>query len=480
MLAQDPFLSIHKALTGEIIAWFCDSKRRNNVYLLAESLPASYPIEMHRNNVLASICCSSHRLGAQPHFYEDAISTQLAARFPPYRRVLAGLLVDNPGILELPTRTRFKKLIYEPWKTLQESHPQYIVTPPVIVLRWESEHKHGELFRSICEFSSSQHSPLLWIISIDGKVKFPIPNLLDPLRPFEYTRLPISYDGGLSDAALILHHRFSLLRQKYEEMFDRDEKWPSKRQMSHLASFILGTFESVDAIIDFVDCGDDGGPRVHLEAFLTYMVDSPSPSNEQPYCALDHFYTQMFSTIPLDLLSIANRVLSLMYYGVYFPLTPLKLACLLSIRKLIVLSALAYLSRWAVIRTEDRYGGSTLFRGFLEDPKRSGRFHIPNSDLVGPQASLHILSHSPNLIEILKPQAQWIQLDPKAYKEVDDLRNTVAYLFGDLDMASNLRYLECIVTRRIDFRFLSHTCDKMQPVNFVYFLWKLYEVSTLV
>jgi hypothetical protein len=39
----------------------------------------------------------------------DVIIGELAARYPPYRRVLAEKLIDNPGFLELPTRTRFKR-----------------------------------------------------------------------------------------------------------------------------------------------------------------------------------------------------------------------------------------------------------------------------------------------------------------------------------------------------------------------------------
>jgi hypothetical protein len=57
------------------------------------------------------------------------IAAGLAAYYPPFRRILTRELVDNPGILDLPARTRFKKLIHEPWKSLRESHPHYIATP---------------------------------------------------------------------------------------------------------------------------------------------------------------------------------------------------------------------------------------------------------------------------------------------------------------------------------------------------------------
>jgi hypothetical protein len=227
----------------------------------------------------------------------DIISL-LAARYPSYRRILAEKLIDNPGILKLPTRTRFKKLVHEPWKALQPTHPQYIAAPPVIVISWRSDYYDEELLYSICEFGSSQGSPPRWVISLDRNMKLPIRDLLHPLMLSAYTLVPVCHDKAQADAELILHHYFRNLRDRnYQVISHRDKKWPSDEQMSHLVRIVSGVPECIDAIIDFVNQADGGGPETHLETFLSYMVDSPSPSDERPYCALDHFYLRAFSNI---------------------------------------------------------------------------------------------------------------------------------------------------------------------------------------
>jgi hypothetical protein len=97
----NPCLSIYKDLTREIISWLCTSERKSNVYLIAEpqeiAEPRYPPYMMEiptRARVLATICCYADRLGAQPNFDLDAISGELAARYPAYRHVLTGLFQE--------------------------------------------------------------------------------------------------------------------------------------------------------------------------------------------------------------------------------------------------------------------------------------------------------------------------------------------------------------------------------------------------
>jgi hypothetical protein len=416
----------------------------------------------------------------------DDIIGQLAARYPPYRRVLTEKLIDNPRILELPTDTRFKKLIHEPWKALQESHPHYISAPPVIVISWDSDYEHAELLYSIFKFSSSPHSsPLLWIISLDRSVKLPIRDLLYPLLPFGYTSVPVCYDKGPSDAALTLRHEFkALCDRNYQEISDRHEKWPSDEQMSHLIRIVSGALESIEAITHFVDRADGGGPEAHLETFLSYMVDSPSPSDERPYCTLDHFYIRAFSNIPPHLLSIVNQILNIIYYSIDGePVSPLQIACLLSTEKDTVLRAHAYLSGWAVTTTEPWYRqAGDLFTEFLKDPTRSGQvaWHNRKSDPAVLEAFLHFLSYSSNLLEFLKSRVQTIPATPNAYIELDGLRHIVSRWFCVVDEASHRACLERVLVLHFDFRCLAYTSDAVWTWSFRLFLCSLYNVSALI
>ncbi|XP_006460551.1 hypothetical protein AGABI2DRAFT_117493 [Agaricus bisporus var. bisporus H97] len=309
--ASEPFLSIHKNLTREIISWLCDSKRRSNIHLIAEGqTQTENASENHRGNAFATICYDAHRFGLPlrdaPRLPPGIFSlcAALATHSPPYRRILTRILIEDPKVFKLSTRTRFKKLIYKPWKTLEISHPQYVAAPPVIVLRWhDPKFWDEELLSSIYEFAS----PLLWIISFSPEFKLPIQDLLDPFKCPRLTRLPVCYNDAPADTKLFLHHRFTILRQKHEEMFAEHEVWPSEEQMFHLTRMFMGSFDAIDVVIYFVDWEGEGGPNAHLEKFLAYMVDSPSPSDERPYCVLDHFYHQAYSAIPHDLDSIWDK-----------------------------------------------------------------------------------------------------------------------------------------------------------------------------
>jgi hypothetical protein len=470
-------LNIHKAITRELISWLCDSKRKSNVYLIVEPWISGLDALAHtRAAVFANICSDAQRFGQIIRFTDIySLIAGLAVFYPAYRRILARMLVDNPGIPGLPLRICIKKLIYEPWKALQESHPEYVIAPPVIFLRWDSRRQDEELFRSICEFDSlSYSSPLLWVISVKPKIKLPIQDLFDPLAPFRYTRLPICYNEAPADAALLLRVEFSTLRQKHKETFDDDELWPSEEQMSQLARIVSGVFEFVDVIIKFVDWRGDGGPRAHLETLLAYMVNSPSPSDEQPYRVLDHFYTRALSNIPPDVLSVLKKAFGIVRCLDKY-LDPVELVCLLSVGND---TFLPHLQRLATIGAHEWYDicSGRCFKYFLEDSNRSGQFYTPKSEsrLHAFQACLRTLSHSSSLTTILKPRAvQWIQADRNAFNK----RTRRVACNGLCDI---LGAGEVLLLQHFDFRCLAHTCDKFGYHDFMWFLKRLYAVSALI
>ncbi|KAF7771816.1 hypothetical protein Agabi119p4_6127 [Agaricus bisporus var. burnettii] len=479
-------LSIHSDLTREIISWLCDSGRRSNVYLIQEAqIQTDFAHEILRANAFASICYDAHRFGLPLQGTLDfppdmfRICAALATHYPPFRRILTKILFDNTEIRNMPKRTQFKKLIYEPWKSLQISHPHYVATPPVIVLRcddptfWDEE-----LLRSIYEFASPRQAlPLLWIMSFNPECKLPIQDLLDAFECPRLTRLPVCYNDASADTELCLNHRFSILRQKHMEIFTEHEVWPSEEQMSQLITIFSGSFDSIDVVIEFIDWEGDGGPKAHLETFLAYMVDSPSPSGEQPYCALDHFYTQALYAIPPDLLSVVKRVLSICYCkGRLHNMTSFLLACLLSVGQDTVLGVLRRLCRWAVILHRedgvDWYDPCPFFRGFLEDAKRSTCFNISKFEMgfLTYEVSLRILCHYPNPCESLKPVGRFA---PKAQgSDIKKYMDIALWTFYYVSATGS--HPEWTLLRRFDFRFLAHSQGNLNWNILIVFAKELY------
>ncbi|KAF7777696.1 hypothetical protein Agabi119p4_3768 [Agaricus bisporus var. burnettii] len=491
---SEPFMHIHKVFTREVISWLCDAKKRSNIYLIAEPQVSmtEFSLRNTRAHVFSNVCYNAQRFGLpmrnEPYgFWDDidSIIAELAASYPPYRRILARELVDNPGILELSTHTRFRKLIHEPWKALRESHPQYITTPPVLVLflsKSEFIEWDEEFLRSIYEFGSSQHSsPLLWIISVDTTLKLAIQDLLHPFPSFQYFRLPVSYEECPADAALILHHRFSAFRDMHKNMFDEDEVWPSEKQMSRLIMIVSGIVGFVEVIIRFIDWEDGGGPKSHLETFLAYMVHSPSPSDERPFCAADHFYKRTLSEIPPGLLSVFKQVSSIVRpeiferdFGGSFELM---LALLLSLGKDTLLNVLPHVYRLIWVRATRRSNQGVSY--FLADPMRSGQFYVPQSEsyLYIFQAFLHTLRHASNLISMLKPMVQETQASAMSYwLTFENLCRTAPNGFCIIGVAllSEQPLLVSTPLRHFDFRCLAHTCDKIGLIDYMRFFRILY------
>ncbi|KAF7771697.1 hypothetical protein Agabi119p4_6008 [Agaricus bisporus var. burnettii] len=487
---SEAFLSIHKDLTREVISWLCDSGRTSNVYLIEEALTQTDNIyENYRANAFASICYDAHRFGLSlrgvPHSPPDIslLCGALAEHYPPFRRILTQILFDNTEILNLPARTQFKKLIYEPWKALQISHPQYVAAPPVVVLRWHDPtfiSSDEELLRSVCEFASMRHAPpLLWIISFSPKCKLSIQDLLDPFYP-RLTRVSVCYNDASSDTELFLHHRFGIIRQKHKEMFTEHEVWPLEEQMCHLTRIFSGSFDAVDVVTQFVDYEGDGGPKAHLKTFLDYMVDSPSPSDEQPYCAIDHFYTRTFSNVPPDLLPVVKQVLSVCCWGNHPNyVTSFVLACLLSLRHDVVLGVLRRLRRWAVILHRedeiDLYDPSRFFKDFLEDETRSRCFNISESEFrfLIYEVSPRILSHYSNPSESLKPVKQFALKSHGS--EIKKFMDNALWTFYYAPAMGS--HTEWTLLRRFNFRCLAYSQSKFHRPDLFNFVKKLYALD---
>jgi hypothetical protein len=416
MFVDELSLNIHRAVTRGVISWLCDSKRKSNVYLIDESwMPRKFSKGHPRPTVVGKICSEAQRFGLlDDRYYKmlvniNRLSAELATVYPPYRQILTQILIDYPDIHRLPQHALFKKLIHEPWKAIQHSHPGYITAPPVIILECYKS-SHEDLFRLICEFGSPPHSsPLLWIVSVGPKYKLRIQDLVELFAP-RYIRLPVCYSEAPADAALILRHRFSQLRYNYKQTFDDNEVWPSDEQIAQLARVVLGVFEFFDVIIQFIDWKGDGGPRAHLETFLGYMVDSPPPSDERRYSALDHFYIRALSSIPRRVFLDVKEAFSIIRWQD----SHLDLVQLLGLVSLRFGTFLPYF--YHLVSNPGYHWKKSCtkhFRHFVEDRSRSGQFYIPKpqSRLRACQAWLHFLSHSSDLCAAQFPDSTYFNLN---------------------------------------------------------------------
>jgi hypothetical protein len=187
-----------------------------------------------------------------------------------------------------------------------------------------------------------------------------------------------------------------------------------------------------------------------------------------------------FSNIPLPFLNVANEVLGIIYYNyIFIEPTHLQIACLLSTPKATILSAYTYLSGWALAGAEKWSLAPQLFRNFLTDPERSGKFSysLETGQTVF-ESFLRFLSCSSNLFEFLTSRGQSIQVVPETFHEIEDLRRSVSTMFCDPHLTFHSAVLERVLTTvRPDFRCLAYTSDAIFAWMFMRFLQELCEVS---
>lgn len=310
----------HTRPRRRILKWFCDSSRDCSIFWVIDPFTVRRESTVFR--AFTGIFEALNRLGALTlGSYEESrqdsepiltVVYQLASKYPPYRSLLMQELVDDPMILKKSPRILFKTLITKPWDKLATSHPVYLQRPLLIFVefRWYLDCRNDtEFVDLIQEYASSRkNGPLLWLICShprDRQVQLSFSTI--DVRPL-YEHETWSYDDSEAkqDVKDLLHTGFQKIRRNHPAIFDEDERWPSKTQLTKLTGIISGISHFACAVLHFI--GAEGkDPKKRLETCLECMDGSPAASPLNPFSTFDHFYHQLLSRMPpgaIDLLGL--------------------------------------------------------------------------------------------------------------------------------------------------------------------------------
>ncbi|KXN87284.1 hypothetical protein AN958_09016 [Leucoagaricus sp. SymC.cos] len=293
---------IPSAFRKRFVTWLCDPDRERCLFWIDDP---NHDAPHRRLSLVNSLCYlvkKAHRLVNTDASISHIIST-LAANYPPYRRLLAIELMEDPLIFGRSPRHQFRTLILEPWEELGITHPQYVGAPPVVIVS-QATTSHIVNWKSLLHVLNvyaarlNCNCPLLWVICAQpvyfGRVI--CPEL--PIQ-WEYAQLSV-LDAQLQDATRrTLRREVDNLRAQSLWLPDTLEGsfWPSERDISRLAQIISGSSWFLDAAIRFIANGGTRGPMEQLHRFLQYTVNSPTPTNFEPMRALYHFYSEFLSDI---------------------------------------------------------------------------------------------------------------------------------------------------------------------------------------
>jgi len=194
------------------------------------------------------------------HFIFPTLATQLARKYPEFRKILVPLIQSDPGIADASLRDQMNRLITQPLKKSNIS--------TVIVIDALDE----------CEDEGSASailSVLGRLVSEIPKVKFfltgrPEPRISKGFRSLLLTRVadmfilhnvkPDQVDG---DIRLFFRNSFSKLADHWDEL----ENWPAEEQLDDLCRRAAGLFVYAAATVKFID-NNKGDPRDQLDLLL--------------------------------------------------------------------------------------------------------------------------------------------------------------------------------------------------------------------
>ncbi|KAJ7493110.1 hypothetical protein B0H11DRAFT_2007266 [Mycena galericulata] len=331
-------------------------------------------------------------------FVTIAYQLALLKELPNLKYTILRTVEDDPSILDRSLSIQLKKLIIQPCQQLVRSYPLVIVIDGLD--ECEGRNVQQDILRSIGNAFQQPVSLRLFISS----------------RPEPHIREAFSSPGlagfhssmninqSFEDVHRYLQDEFTRIQQEHHRtMATVPMPWPSSEALDYLVKKSSGYFIYAATVIKFVD-DKDFRPTQRLDIILG-TASSESLEDTSPFSALDQLYIQILSqTRP----GVRSRLLAILTV-ITAKLKPL---CVFHIEQLLGLKGgdlgLALRHMHSVLKipesmddicsckqplqlfTDDLSMYSITvhhasFRDFLDDPTRSGAFHIggeQHTDLV--------------------------------------------------------------------------------------------------
>ncbi|KXN87611.1 hypothetical protein AN958_08392 [Leucoagaricus sp. SymC.cos] len=314
------------------------------------------------------------------------LAYQLAVKYPPYRRYVVNLLANDPRVVHKSLTEQFKWLFIRPF--VQDDVFRGNCRTILILLdgldECEGEAAQRELIILLGRFTAQNPTiSLIWIIASrlepHTQNAFAHPHVKNS---YLSVGVPIDSSQSCADVEHYLRDKFDDIRQTYAVCFPPTmHSWPAESDFLRIVARACGLFVFASSVIRFVEDEYIGDPASQLQAVLRAIQTSPlSGVCLNPFSALDALYTEILSSIPLQILpktkdllafalvryapfGVACNWLGMTQADAYSALR--KLQSLLNIPPSEVVSQLAHLEVF-----------HTSFIDYLLSPSRSGVFSI--------------------------------------------------------------------------------------------------------
>ncbi|XP_006461558.1 hypothetical protein AGABI2DRAFT_118435 [Agaricus bisporus var. bisporus H97] len=236
---------------------------------------------------------------------------QLARSVPEYHSFIEHRLAKDHILLRNSPPIQFRKLIIEPFATLQREHSR---KPIIVILDGLDECAGEKAQREILEMitnaiRTNPDLPLRWLI-----ISRPEAHLKNAFsRTSECGREELIIDTEcLENVERYVKDRLIEIKDKYDDMIPAD--WPPGNKLRELLDAVSGLFIFASTCLNYIDDPEEADPISQLDSLLSFLHRSQGVMSRNPLVALDILYHQILRDIPPDVFETTRKFLAYVCY----------------------------------------------------------------------------------------------------------------------------------------------------------------------
>ncbi|EKM81463.1 hypothetical protein AGABI1DRAFT_105043 [Agaricus bisporus var. burnettii JB137-S8] len=234
---------------------------------------------------------------------------QLARSVPEYHSFIEHRLAKDQILLRNSPPIQFRKLIVEPFATLQRERPR----KPIIVIldgldECAGEKAQREILKMITNaIRTNPDIPLRWLIF--SRPEAHLKNTFS--RTSECGREELIIDTECREnVERYVKDRLIEIKATYNDMIPAG--WPPETKLQELLDVVSGLFIFASTCLNYIDDPEEADPISQLDSLLSFLHRSQGVVSRNPLAALDLLYSRILQDIPPLVFETTRKLLAFM------------------------------------------------------------------------------------------------------------------------------------------------------------------------
>ncbi|KAJ6490925.1 hypothetical protein C8R45DRAFT_901303 [Mycena sanguinolenta] len=293
------------------------------------------------------------------------IAYQLALLLPELKQHISRAIENDPAIVDRSFSTQLQELILDPCRKICVSHPPCIIIDGLD--ECDGEHVQQAILRMIGGALRQEGLPILFLVA--SRPEAHIRETFAEACLAEYHR-PLNIEQSFEDVRKYLHAEFDRIHSEHQTMTASPFLWPEAEIIERIVRKSSGYFIYASTIVKFID-----DKRFQPPARLDVILGTRHSISGSPFNSLDQLYLQILSGVPEDFHLQLLRILAFLKDSVSLQLIG-ELLQLQTGELRLILRGLHSVIRVPEYDSSGVSAHHASFLDFLNDPSRSGPFHV--------------------------------------------------------------------------------------------------------